>query len=421
MERLANTLADPQRIAPNISPLSAAAAVSLDGNTGVALFFAELARHDRVWLRAVHTHIAAAARTLAKGTPSAGLHLGPAAVLAAVQACAPLGGHYPRLRRRLVDHVAREQLRRIGAERAGRAHEHGVSWASYDAITGLSGTGRALLTAATAGGPDERAQAEPALRATLDRLVEISLPVAFHGHRVPGWWVPGHRQVTETAQAAFPRGDFNLGMAHGITGPLSLLTLCSEHGIIVPGQGDALHRIGGWLSDRVRADDAGPYWPGRIAFDDEVGWSRLRPPAGPALPRASWCYGAPGIATALWRAGAVTGTPAWQRLALDAVHALPRSPHAAHQQGDDAIVCHGDAGLLQAMWRLGGLAAEAELRDRAAEAGVRIVACADAEVPPASAITGILQGTAGIAAALLSLLPAQPTGGPHWDSVLLLS
>ncbi|MCF3119044.1 lanthionine synthetase C family protein [Streptomyces arenae] len=446
VERVARTLADPQHVSrcierPEEFP-GAARPDSLENHAGAALLLAELAGHDRAWLRPAHAHITVAAQALTRGTTSAGLHLGPAAVLAAVQACAPYGGHYPRLRHRLVAHVADEQRQRVAVERASAAREGGVRWAMYDAIVGLSGTGRLLLTAVLEGSDEEREPAEPALRETLALLTELSRPVTVRGREVPGWWVPSHLLVMERDRDRYPLGEFNVGLAHGISGPLALLALCAEHGVTVPGQGGALHRIGEWLVRRARVDSAGPYWPARIAFEEETGGSGggaagdseratadphpTRVPPTPEVPQPSWCYGTPGIACALHRAGLVTGTPAWQHLAREALHALPRRDHTPDPL-PSPIVCHGRAGLLQVAWRLGRTTGDVDLLGQADAAGARVLELADADAtfgfPPAQhPVPGILQGAAGVAAALLSLVTnGRGDHSPHWDRILLLS
>ncbi|OIJ90474.1 lanthionine synthetase C family protein [Streptomyces monashensis] len=419
-------------------------AVALEGGSGVALLLAELARRDPGRLPAAHGRLAAAAKALT-GTASFGVHHGPAAVLTAVQAAARVGGHYPGLRRTLTAHVAAEQLARLAAESAGP----GVSWSSYDAVTGTAGVGRVLLGAVTDGDAEERAAAEPALRATLAHLVSVSRPVRVDGREVPGWWVPGHRQVTEADRARFPRGDLNLGTAHGIAGPLALLARSAELGVAVDGQSAALRRIGGWLAERADRDAYGPYWERRLPLDDELARARgERPP--PSSPHAgaagaAWCYGTVGIAGGLLRAARVTGEETWSRLALASAHAVLARPGSLDGL-KGPTVCHGEAGFLQSLWRLGQQAADQALLEHCDRLADRLAAAWDEQAdygyrhlagprgatgpqhgrPPVEDNPGILEGAAGVAAALLSVLPGPggPGGEQHepvWDRVLLLS
>lgn len=445
--RVADALADTELLIRHSGERQAA--VSLEGSAGAALFLAELAGRDPDRLPSAHAQLAVAARALA-GTASAGLYHGPASVLAAAQACARLGGHYPRLRHQLTEHVAAEQLARIAAVPRGE----GVSWSAYDVIGGATGTGRLLLGAVAEGDPTERAAAEPALRATLAHLTALSLPLTVDGHRVPGWWVPSRLQPTAADRKVFPRGDFNLGLAHGIAGPLALLVLCAETGVTVDGQLAAVHRIGRWLADRADHDAAGPYWEPRLPFDDELVRSAGggTEPSGYAAAASggAWCYGAVGIANALVRAARLTGEADWLRLGLDGARALLRRPGTDHHL-KGPTVCHGRAGFLQSLWRLGRLTGDAELLGRTAPLAVELSAMAEDEAPfafrhLAPALPdqgwdrsqplrtedngGLLEGAAGVAAALLSVLPGAagaagaagaPGDGPYWDRVLLLS
>ncbi|MER7757719.1 lanthionine synthetase C family protein [Kitasatospora sp. NPDC097643] len=444
VERVAAALAAPWPVTPQAAP------VSLEGGIGAALFLVELARRDPARLPAAHALIAPAARALA-GTASVGLSHGPAPVLAAVQAAARIGPHYPQLRHTLTGHLASAQLARVTAEPDGP----GVGWSDYDVITGPTGTGRLLLAAVTEGDQVERAAAEPALRATLDRLVALSRPVTVDGRPVPGWWVPSDRQATDGDRRVFPRGDVNLGLAHGIAGPLALLARSAEEGVTVGGQLDAVHRIAEWLAARADHDAYGPAWEPRLGLDAELARAdapadrAAAPQSSPHAARfgAAWCYGAVGIATALYRAGRLTGQDDWCRLALHSAHALGHRPGALdHLQGP--TVCHGLAGLLQSLWRLARLAEDEVLLDHcagiaeqvarqwdpAAAFGYRHVAPADRrrgwELGQPLGLEenpGVLEGAAGVAAALLSTLPGstggtgEPAPDPVWDRVLLLS
>ncbi|MET9469474.1 lanthionine synthetase C family protein [Streptomyces sp. NPDC006544] len=436
--RVADALADPALLIRHAGERQAA--VSLEGSAGAALFLAELAGREPDRLPAAHAQLAVAARALA-GTATAGLYHGPASVLAAAQACARRGGHYPRLRHQLTEHVAGEQLARIASVPSGA----GVSWSAYDVIGGATGTGRLLLGAVAEGDPTERAAAEPALRATLAHLTALSRPVTVDGHRVPGWWVPGRLQPTAADREAFPRGDFNVGLAHGVAGPLALLVLAAEAGVTVDGQLAAVHRIGRWLADRADHDTAGPYWEPRLPFDDELvrGGGGVTAPSGYAAAASggAWCYGAVGIANALVRAARLTGEADWLRLGLDSARALLRRPGTDHHL-KGPTVCHGRAGFLQSLWRLGRLTGDQELLDRTVPLARRLAALADGGAPfgfrhlaparpdlgwdrsqplRAEDNGGLLEGAAGVAAALLSVLPDAPGEGPYWDRVLLLS
>jgi hypothetical protein len=441
---VAERLADPESVAAvasrddNRDPVYAAVMwgplTLANGLPGTALLYGELSRHDPSWRTVAHRHLAAAGRAMATA-PSRGLFSGPAALLAAAQTCAGADGHYASLRRRLAAWVANDQQERLAAFRARVARgEQGVDWAAYDLINGLSGTTRLLLDAV-----DDPAEDSPdvarALDASLHHLVAISEPVEAAGpegtRTVPGWWVPAALQISDRDRRDYPRGDFNLGLAHGIAGPLTVLAAAVERGRHVAGLTEAVHRVADWLLGWKLHDDTGPYWPARAGWDDETAAERPRA----LFTRTAWCYGTPGVAAALHRAGRALAKPDWSAAAVEALRAALRREEARWAV-DGPTVCHGYAGLLAVVSRVTG-----DEHDPVLEAGRTrltgmILNCLDEDAPfgfrhlmrfPAAAhspvphraldVAGMLEGAAGVA---LALLPDRP-GPLPWDRCLGLA
>ncbi|MEU0273323.1 lanthionine synthetase C family protein [Streptomyces sp. NPDC006307] len=438
VELVAERLADPDRVAAVASrddnrdpvydavmwgPLTLA-----NGLPGTALLYGELARADEAWRPVAHRHLAAAGRAMG-AAPSRGLFSGPAALLAAAQTCAGPEGHYAGLRRKLAAWLAEDQLDRLAVFRTRTGP--GVDWAAYDLINGLSGTARLLLDAAA-----DTAEASPAvesaLTASLRHLVRLTEPVRVDGHEVPGWWVPPELQISERDRRDYPRGDLNLGMAHGIAGPLAVLCSAYEAGREVEGLREAVERIADWLLGWTLRDEAGPYWPARAGLEYEV--AERRPSA--LFTRTAWCYGTPGVAAALVRAGRAVGRPEWCAAAVEGLRAALRRDEALWAI-EGATVCHGYAGLLRVVARAAAVTGDAELaagRERLVD---KVLACADEEAPfgfrhlmrfPAAArspvphravdTAGMLEGAAGVA---LSLLPVEDGVPLPWDRTLGLA
>jgi hypothetical protein len=441
---VADRLADPERVAavagrpdnrdPIYDALMWGPLTLSNGLPGVTLLYAELARYDSRWAAVAHRHVQAAGAAMSS-QPSRGLHAGPAALLAATQTC---GGQYPRLRANLAAWLAADQLDRLAACRPGP----GVTWESYDVINGLSGTGRLLLDAVA--DPDEASpEVDRALDATLRHLVALTAPVEVAGQRVPGWWVSPELQVSDRDRIDYPHGDLNLGLAHGIPGPLFLLSVALRRGHEVAGQREAIDRIARWLLGWVRTDDAGTYWPCRVGLDDETATSR---PAQ-LFTRTAWCYGAPGVAAALHHAGVTLDVAEWRLAAVRSLHdALARDESRWAIAGP--TVCHGYAGLLQVLHRVGTAEGDGVLlaaRERVARSvlgfvdpdapfGFRhLMRYAKARPGPtefkALDVAGVLEGAAGVACALLSVTPAGLLGTApdesgevrSWDRGLALS
>jgi len=139
----------------------------------------------------------------------------------------------------------------------------------------------------------------------------------------------------------FRGGHADLGMAHGISGPLALLALAMRNGITVSGHADAIGRICQWLDSWRQDGPAGPWWPERVtSAETQAGELTRREPGRP-----SWCYGTPGIARApaarrdraepIRDAGGSPNTPLAACLSDPAQASLIRDPS----------VCHGWAGV----------------------------------------------------------------------------
>lgn len=446
---VADRLADPERVAEivsregNYEPVyesSMWSPVTLShGLPGMAMLYVELARFDQRWMAVADRHLRRAAAELPKAV-SYGLHTGPAALLAVAQGCP---GHYGKLRRALVDWVATDQTERIAASLARTTP--GVAWADYDVIGGLSGTLRVLLDSLNE--PAEASGAvESAVDATLRQLVRISEPIKVDGLTVPGWWVPPELEPVDADRRDYPQGDFNLGLAHGVAGPLTLLSLALRRDREVPGQRDAIARFASWLAGWILRDEAGSYWPCRVSWAEQVAAER---PAS-AFTRSAWCYGAPGVAHALYQAGVAVDVPEWQQLALTGLRdVLAREEATWHLDGP--TICHGYAGLLQVMWRMGMASGDAPLLAGCLRLARSVLAFADQDrafvfphlVPDSPQgwrqasrhrpldVAGILEGAAGVACALLSVTPphlltssdTRPARNPDraWDRCLALS
>ncbi|WP_329430153.1 lanthionine synthetase LanC family protein [Streptomyces anthocyanicus] len=218
----------------------------------------------------------------------------------------------------------RKAVDRVVDARLAAAHRRQASGtlprlAEWDLIRGLTGLAALLLS---------RRPIAPRLPDVLACLVALADPVLGDGRMLPGWWSPAGPDGQ-----AMAGGHGNNGMAHGIAGPLAVLSLALRAGIRVPRQEEAVGTFATWL-DRHGAH----YWSTAAHLDAEQ-----PPTADPARP--SWCYGQPGIARAQQLAALALGDPARRQAAEDTVAAVLTDPlHLARIT--DSTLCHGWAGLL---------------------------------------------------------------------------
>ena len=275
----------------------------------------------------------------------------------------------------------------------------------YDLISGLTGLGLYHLVRHGSAGSGMTA-------AVLGYLVALAAPVCRHGESLPGWW-----SGTGPAGApgpAWPGGHLNLGMAHGGAGVLALLSAAMRAGIQVEGHAKAVRELCATFDRYRQGSSASPWWPATISLREHgQGTASQERQARP-----SWCYGTPGQARAQQLAGLALGDPERARAAERALAGCVLDRQVTGLL-TDASLCHGWAGVVQALWRAASDArspqplqaalreAQRGMEDHLARAG-----------PPSSG--GLLEGTSGIQLAQNDL-PRTAGEPPCWDACLLLT
>ena len=370
------------------------------GAAGIAVLHAVAARAGLGPWDRVHAWLALAAREELSAGPGAGLWYGAPAVAFAIRTAAPEGTYRTAISD-LDRAVCALAVARLDAARTRMATGSRPSRREYDLVHGLTGLGAYLL----------RFQPDTDLtRQLLTYLVRLTEPLRAGdqaGAHAPGWWtsdVPSGQPA-----GLFAEGFADLGMAHGITGPLALLALAMRQGVTVPGHGAAIERICGWLDCWRQDGPAGPWWPERITYQELCEARCLHP--GPRRP--SWCYGTPGIARAQQLAGLATGDEGRQATAEHALATCLTDPAQIAQLTGPGL-CHGLAGTLLTAWHA---AADAQAPGiDAIVPGLLDVLLSDVSADPRP---GLIEGTAG-AAATLRAITRRPAA-PGWEICLLLN
>ncbi|WP_406114645.1 lanthionine synthetase C family protein [Kitasatospora purpeofusca] len=402
VEETVAAVLDPEQAAADLTP--GAAGTLADGLPGTALFLAALSAGDTALIDAADRHWHAAARAVADSRPD-GIYSGPGALAASLIH----GSAYLPSDRRRRDVLGRAaswlsaRAQGLAEYRSTRllAGGAGTLWGVYDTIKGLAGIGRTLLAATQLG----VAEAEPGLTAALTTLTGVITSTDDAGR--PGWWVPAEDHVLAVPGTLPPSGTASTGAAHGIAGPLALLALAHQAGSVVPGQERAIATAAQWLLTWAAP---GPSWPPFISGDDLAHLPDTECLATAPGRRDAWCYGTPGIATALHHAGRALSDPTLLDLARQALDALARRP-AADWDTRGPGLCHGSAGVLQVATRLGN-------RPLAAAAAEHTLATAYRSGP----VTGFLTGRTGTALALATHQQLLDTAPPvQWDGLLLMS
>lgn len=397
---------------------------ALNGHAGIAILFAHLGRRSGTPDPATHDYLREAVTELrTTPQPRGSLYKGLPAVALAAATAAQEPAHYNSLLTSL-DQAITSSIE--GMSVTPRRHRTSVTAASaYDTIDGLSGLGRYTL----ARGEQMRTSTET----LLELLVELTEPIVVDDRPVPGWWIskpppPSHGN-------GFTNGYFDLGIAHGIAGPLALLSLAALQGLTVNGQTAAIERIADWLLSWTLADEHGPYWPTIVSLEEERGQA-ARPEKRSR--GGAWCYGSPGIARALQLAGQAIMRPQWEQTAITATRAVFDRARDLDTLYDSGL-CHGWAGLLQPLLRITEDSDDRNLRFHVPDLVERIIERYDPALPygyrhhdikprPYEDLddAGYLTGAAGIALALINAADLMagtqgPMNNPAWDMALLIS
>lgn len=367
------------------------------GAAGIALLHAERAHAGLGDWATVHAWLATIIRTGLSAGPDAGLYFGaPAAAFAVHTAAAGEPGRYRQALVTLDEAVARMTRDRLDHAHARIERGEQPATTEFDLVSGLTGIGALLLRR------DPRGHL---IREVLAYLVRLTEPLP-HREDLPGWWT--HVSPRNRVTSDFPTGHGNLGMAHGITGPLAMLSLAATAGVVVDGQAAAIRRICTFLST-WQQHDGGPWWPQWLTLD-----AAGRPHATQEAPgRPSWCYGTPGIARALQLAGIALHDAALHDTAEQAMAACLTTPAQLSLMVDDSL-CHGWAGLLQVAARFARDTRTPHVAERLAELTGRLLPGGATGGQP-----GLLEGNAGVVLALHTAAHGAPVS--DWDACLLLA
>src|SRR5215203_2992570 len=284
--------------------------------------------------------------------------------------------------------------------------------APYDLVEGLTGFGVYAL----------QRNPRPVATECLRRVVALLHERAQHDEHGLCWWTPP-AEIHEELRKQYPSGRADLGVAHGIAGAIALLGGICGAGIEQATVRPLLEGAVRWLFAHSVATEAGPTFPLWVA------------PGFQSYPaRCAWCYGDPGIATALLLAARGVGDAGWEQAAVALARQAAERP-ASETGVVNAGFCHGAAGLAHLYNRMYQATGEPKLGRAAVywlertldfyrlakgNGGSWVQGSWDPAQQKAWTWTGIelVEGAAGVA---LVLLAAATSVDPSWDRMFLVS
>jgi hypothetical protein len=401
---VAEALADP-RNTPSAAADERARPQSLAGGAaGIAMLHIERARAGHGDGATAHTWLSLAASTPLSTGSNANLFHGAPALGFVLHAAAAATGRYRRALTAIDERTITISRTRLAAAHARIDRGELLPMREFDLVHGLTGLGVYHL---------RRHPDRPITRDVLTYLARITQPLHTTDRPmstagdVPPWWMPVGLSGEPSPQ--HPQGHGNLGVAHGISAVIALLSLAVLHDLHVPGAADAIATLCAWTDGWRQHTDTDLWWPGHITADHTRHVDR------PQRPRPSWCYGVAGIARAQQLAGIALADPARQQAAEAAMLTALRDP-AQRALLRDIGLCHGKAGLLQSAWRMAAHARDPHLAAELPGLAAHLTAQLTGPVTNPE----LMDGAAGAALALHTIgTGAAPAS--RWDAFLLLS
>jgi lantibiotic modifying enzyme len=289
-----------------------------------------------------------------------------------------------------------------------------LSLQDYDCVSGASGILAYLITVHT---PDEAIVNTITL--LLKRLVFLAMDIATTDTKKdlitsPPGYIGKFKCSTD-------RRNYELGMAHGISGPLAALSLAWTAGYHYPGQQEAINSLSQVLLQYRDHDTWGVTWPKYASLK-----TTTQSESHDAMFFATWSHGIPGIARALWHAGNAIDNLDLHRVAIAAIEAALRK--TMETMSGYATLYNGTAGLLETCLRFVRETDAKHIENYIPQLVSCILDTFNPEWPVgfrhnhlgygASDPVGFLKGASGIALALLS---AATTVEPDWDHRMLIA
>lgn len=304
------------------------------GYPGICLLFGEMSEHfqDENWDQVAHEYMIKIQQAIAEqGIHTLSLFGGLSGIGMASLALSKNGTRY----RKFLSQINKWLMETLPVHlKSLKEKQSRLAMGDYDVIQGLSGIGRYLLFF------KDVPEMNNLLTNILKYMVDLTRDVEVLGQWIPGWYISVENQFLESDKRLYPKGNFNCGLAHGIPGPLALLSLALLKGVEVEGHQRAMKKISKWLVERKCWNQYGVFWPGRISFEDYVAGTMTEQGT-----REAWCYGSPGVLRSLWLAGTALNHKDYQELSIAALDRIFDEPEENWGLYSPTF-CHGFAGLL---------------------------------------------------------------------------
>ncbi|MEC1792709.1 lanthionine synthetase C family protein [Bacillus vallismortis] len=387
------------------------------GIPGICMLYAELHAHfpEEGWDDLGHQYLSILVNEIKeKGLHTPSMFSGAAGIGLAAVCLSQRFTYYNGLISSINDYLA-ETVPQLLADFEQRQ----VYMSDYDVIEGVSGIASYLLLF-----QEDKAMGD-LLIDMLTYLVRLTEDITVDGETVPGWHIPSQHQFTDIEKKAYPNGNFNMGLAHGIPGPICVLSSALMQGIEVKGQERAIEKMVDFLlrfSEKEEQDRL--FWKGIISFEEYQNGS---PPNAVNFSRDAWCYGRPGVCLAIVKAGKALQNPELLNIGVQNLRYTISDIKGIYSP----TVCHGYSGIGQIMLAVNQLTGQEYFKEELQEIKQKIMSFYDKdyifgfhnyesmegdEVVPLQYV-GLLDGAVGVGLGMLNMELGSKT---DWTKALLI-
>ncbi|WP_216831389.1 lanthionine synthetase C family protein [Alkalihalobacterium elongatum] len=269
------------RITQTLSPLTLS-----HGYPSLCVLFSNLGIIDNnmKWMENSNVYVGEIVKWInERGIQGASLFSGTAGIAFAIRIASLDGQYYSKLQRSLDEYLYEQIDKTLAVIKKKKATE----MFDYDVVEGLTGIANYLFLIRNDN------TSELFIRKILDYLVTLSSYKDYNNYKIPNWHILNEHLFSDHEKGIFKDGILNVGLSHGIAGPLIILSKAYNRGLIVEGHLEAINRIVGDIL-RLKNHNSNN-WGGMININNYIDTNMIiNEPS-----RSAWCYGTPGTAFAL--------------------------------------------------------------------------------------------------------------------------
>lgn len=385
------------------------------GLPGLCFLFNELSNsfpEEEDWLNFMNDYLQQIVRELQKNSMSdLSLFSGLAGIGTLVNACSKSGQFYSKIKISIDSYL--KELLNVALPIINGSSS--LSIHAYDAIQGLSGILNYFMLT-----EQNRSFFENEINEILDFFIGLSQDELIEDKKITKWLITPENLFLEEERMRFPDGVINLGLSHGISGPLVVMSSALQKGIKRSGLSEAVQYLADILisSKNTQSDT----WPGMIDINDFINSQRYEYDY-----RDAWCYGRPGVAFALLKAGLALDNKNYYSVAVEAM-----KKGIENEKGViSPTFCHGYSGLAYMYFKFFKLTGEslfyheaqrltkktADYFDDQTPFGFQNIEYNENSIKKINSV-GLLDGISGVYLVLLSIMTDKEG---DWEAMFLLN